>query len=155
MSNNFSITVEEKARSKGLSAIQILSLADVEISAFDKAVIFYHGEWSGPSLVTLDLLCESLSEMHGIPELIVVNADELNSASETLRSKAKELFGHDLGAYGETCWISNGEIKDKAVLYWKEYEQDNNHKASGSSIRRREAIESEIKQLIADKTKEL
>lgn len=92
-------------------------LENLRIDNLARAVIFYHGGWSGTSVSALRLLCRVMAEATTKFQIIVVNADELgdNCDNKTF-DKAKMLFGPSIGAWGETCWIKGGRIIARDIL---------------------------------------
>lgn len=93
-----------------------VALAEFDIGDHERAVVFYHGAWSGPSVAALKLLCASMREADKQFPLLLVNADSLNASNSADIEKAKELFGSHIGAWGETCWIRNESIVARDIL---------------------------------------
>ncbi|MBX9671079.1 MAG: hypothetical protein K2X93_26050 [Candidatus Obscuribacterales bacterium] len=93
-----------------------VALAEFNIGDHERAVVFYHGAWSGPSAAALKLLCTAMSARNKQIPIFLVNADSLNASNSADIEKAKELFGQHIGAWGETCWIRNGDIVARDIL---------------------------------------
>ncbi|MBS1952912.1 MAG: hypothetical protein JST89_01935 [Cyanobacteria bacterium SZAS-4] len=106
------------AATSGLSRdlLAEIQLAKFSIEDHERAVVFYHGVWSGPSVAPLRLLCSAMATARGQFPILLVNADSLDVNNRTEIAKAKELFGPFIGAWGETCWIKNGAIIAQDIL---------------------------------------
>ncbi len=81
---------------------------------FEKAVLFYHGAWNGPSVAALRALCSGLAKLAEPPPLYVLNADDCCcsccSSHDDQLNKIEQYFGQPVGAWGETAWIINHKI---------------------------------------------
>lgn len=93
-----------------------VALSEFKIVEHERAVVFYHGAWSGPSVAALKLICTSMSGANKQFPIFLVNADSLSASNSADIEKAKELFGAHIGAWGETCWIRNGNIVARDIL---------------------------------------
>lgn len=151
MTESFNQTVNALAVQNGLAVenIAVCQLRDIAVESIQKAVVFYHGAWSGPSGAVLRILIEVISEFGGSLKLIVVNADELTSdyRNEDLE-KAKELFGPVVGAWGETCWILEGKIVQQDIFWWKNSDEARRFTESGDFNRRIQASKEEIRTVV-------
>lgn len=96
--------------------ISEISLADLNVENHERAVVFYHGAWSGPSVAALKLLLASMSTIDDQFPIFLINADSLTTSNTADIEKAKELFGPYIGAWGETCWIKKGAIVARDIL---------------------------------------
>lgn len=155
MAENFKSQIVEIAANYGFHRLCVTSLRELDVAGLGSAIIFYHGLWSGPSVAVFEVLCETLAEVSSPPDLVVIDADELNDAEQWLREKAQDVFGAVIGAWGETCWVRRGEVMHREMLYWKDYEDTLRHFASGSYERRVPATKSEMKDLILRETAKL
>lgn len=99
-----------------------VSLATFNIRSHDRAVVFYHGFWSGPSVVALRELCSNMAETANKFPILLVNADSVEAMNDEQIARLKELFGEQIGAWGETCWIKQGTIVARDILGHKSTE---------------------------------
>ncbi len=153
MTESFNQNVNALAVQNGLAEdmVAVCNLDEIEIESIQKAVVFYHGAWSGPSVVVLKILIKVISDF-GPLKLIVVNADQLNSdyRKEDLE-KARILFGPVISAWGETCWILEGKIYHQDILWWKDSDEARKFSKSGEYNRRIQASADEIRTLIKER----
>lgn len=95
-------------------SVSEVALCEFTIADHECAVVFYHGAWSGPSAAALNLLCTAMSTAINKFPIFLVNADSIRNDADF--AKAKKLFGPHIGAWGETCWIRNGNIIAQDIL---------------------------------------
>lgn len=83
----------------------------------EKAILFYHGAWSGPSVAAIKAIFACIGRVPDPPALFVLNADDFTSATtEPQWRKLKLWFGGVLHADGETAWIVNHRIVARDVV---------------------------------------
>jgi len=87
--------------------VWFVELDKLEYQRYHKVVVFYWAPWSGPAAVAWRLLTSRLSVCKLKPEILLINADTVKLDA---REKLLEIFGKMAGAWGETCWISDGSI---------------------------------------------
>lgn len=155
VAKSFKSHIVDIAATYGFHNLCVVSLRELDVAGLGSAIIFYHGLWSGPSVAVFEVLCEALAEVSSPPDLVVIDADELNDAEQWLCEKAQDVFGPVIGAWGETCWVRRGEVMHREMLYWKDYEDTLRHFASGSYERRVPATKREMKNLILRETAKL
>lgn len=157
MNDSFEQNVISLVVQNGLAedSVSVCKLGDIEVENIQQVVVFYHGAWSGPSVVVLKILIEVISE-YGSLKLLVVNADELTSdyRSEDVE-KAKKLFGPVIGAWGETCWILEGEIVHQDILWWKNSDEARKFSETGEYNRRVQTSADEIRTLLRERIESL
>ncbi|MGE0266666.1 MAG: hypothetical protein AB7V06_28590 [Candidatus Obscuribacterales bacterium] len=153
----FESEVIRTATKNGLSAnrIQFSTISDIDISKEEYAVCFYHAIWSAQSVSVFPRLCFALSSCSDRLKVLIFDADELSNAKPEIQEKAALLFGPCIGGYGETCWIRNGKIMARDVLYWKNGETAQALTLSQQYNKRTTAKESEIDQLLQKRLAEL
>lgn len=111
---------ENAIRSKALAlpseTIQFVHLDSFQLNTVDNGVLYYHGDWSGPSIRGLRLLVSALSTLKQPPRLYVLNADDYRSPTTHQEKRLTDLFGEAIGAWGETAWITRGRVVERDVL---------------------------------------
>jgi hypothetical protein len=102
---------------------RFIKIEELDLSSHKKAVLYYHGAWSGPSVRVFRLLQQKLASLIDPPALLVLNAEDFAHADDKQRKKITQLFGPDVAAFGETCWIKEGKVMAQDVLGKMETEQ--------------------------------
>lgn len=154
---DFETRVQSLAETCGLgkNLVSVTSLCAIRIEEIERAVIFYHGIWSGPSVAVFRLLCTTIAESEKPVPVMVVNADELSDAKPELHQIAADFFGPSIGAWGETCWIRTGQIIGRDVLWWKNGDRAQQHTLARHYHRRVQASDTETRELIRRRINEL
>ncbi len=105
------------------NSARFIKIDELDITRHKRAVLYYHGAWSGPSVRVFRLLQQKLATLVDPPVLLVLNADDFAHCDDKQRRKITQLFGPDVAAFGETCWIKDGKVTAQDVLAKLETEE--------------------------------
>ncbi len=83
---------------------RIISPDDFEISTVNRGVLFVFAAWSGPAVVSYQLLCHELAQTQTATiSVLVVDIDFID------QEFSSRVFGGALGGWGEALWIKDGQ----------------------------------------------
>lgn len=80
------------------------------IADYKRAVIFYWAPWSGPAMVVWRELLTRLAMIEMPLQIPLIHYDYWTDPI------CVTLFGPEIGGWGETCWVRNGEIIGNEVF---------------------------------------
>ncbi|MBP6744961.1 hypothetical protein KA344_06975 [bacterium] len=80
------------------------------LADYKRAVIFYWAPWSGPAHAVWTELLSKLAKVELPLQILLIHYDYGTDPMCTT------LFGTGVGAWGETCWVRNGEIIGREVF---------------------------------------
>lgn len=84
--------------------------ARINIADCKRTLIFYWAPWSGPSVAVWLKLVSKLAESQAKVQILLVHYDYWTDPVCVTH------FGPEIGGWGETCWIRNGEIIGREVF---------------------------------------
>jgi hypothetical protein len=105
------------------SPVPYIKIDELDIALHKRAVVYYHGAWSGPSVRVYRLLQQKLGSLKDPPALLVLDADDFIKCTDGQRRKLQQLFGPETGGFGETCWIKDGHVMAQDILAKLQTEQ--------------------------------
>lgn len=85
--------------------IEFPDFSQLEIRSIKKAVLFVYAGWSGPAILSFQILCQELSSCSsGDFPILVIDAVSHDP------SKLAEVFGRVSDGWGDAFWIREGQL---------------------------------------------
>jgi len=112
---NFEEQIKSNCCSLPYDRINISEFRELNVSTITRAVLFVFATWSGTSIVSFRLLCESLARSPRAKfPIIVLDADGFDFDA------FKKTFGDLPQGKGEAFWIENGQVVFRDHGYTKD-----------------------------------